>query len=60
MFNEELFTGANVQKQSKCPSMDEYGIYGVCTHTHTHTDTDTHNGLLSSRGKNEILPSVTP
>ena len=39
MFNEELFTGANVQKQSKCPSVDEYGIYGVCTHTHRHTHT---------------------
>ena len=59
-----LFTIAEICKQPKCPSMDEYKCGGgVCvymylcvyTHTHTHTQMD----YYSTMRKQEILPLTT-
>ena len=58
VFITALFTVAKIQKQPKCPLIDEWlkKIYvRVYTHTHTHT----HSGILLSHKNNEILPFVT-
>ena len=49
MFIAALFTVANIWKQSKCPSTDEWIKKMWYTHTHTHTHT--HNRILLSHKK---------
>ena len=41
MFIAALFTTANIWKQPKCPSTEEW-IKKMCIHTHTHTHTHIH------------------
>ena len=43
MLTATLFTFAKIQKQTNCPSKDEWiKNHGMCIHTHTHTQTHTH------------------
>ena len=54
MFIVVLFTIAKIQKQRKCPLMDEW-----IKNTHTHTHTHTQRNITQSQKKNEILPFAT-
>ena len=49
MFIVALFTIGKTQKQSKCPSIDEWIKKMWFTHTHTHACM--HNGILLSQEK---------
>ena len=59
MFIAALFTIANVWKQPKCPSTDEW-IKKIRFYTHTHKHTHTHIyvqwNTTQPFHKNEILP----
>jgi len=61
MFIAARFTIANIWKQPKCPSVEEWikkmWCMHVRAHTHTHTHTHTHKmEYYSAIKKNEILP----
>ena len=55
MSTEALFTIAEIWKQPKCPSIDEWIKQIRRTHTHTHTHTHTMD-YYSAIKKNEMLP----
>ena len=56
MFITALFTVANIWKQPKCPSTDEWIKRMFYIHTHTHTHTPEYYSAIK---KNEILPFTT-
>ena len=52
MFTAVLFTIAEIWKQPKCPSTEEWIKKVSHTHnTHTHTHTHTHTGILLTHKK---------
>ena len=54
MFIAVLFTTAEVWKQPKCPSTEEWikKMWYVCVYIYIHT----YSGILLSHKKNEIMP----
>ena len=51
MFIAALSTIAQVRKEHKCPSMDEWIKKMWCVYIDTHTHTHTHNGVLLGNQK---------